>query len=50
MNICTVCGCEHEGYEGLSCCCEVCERCGFCENCVDPEHHDCQEMTGGEDD
>ena len=42
MNICTVCSCE---YEGDSHCCD-CGRYGFCENCVDPEHHDCQEMIG----
>ena len=42
--ICEVCLIEHEGdEEGLSFCCDGCGRDGFCEDCADPENHDCEE-------
>ena len=41
--ICIVCLEEHSGdEEGLSFCCNICDRCGFCNFCAKPENHDCE--------
>jgi hypothetical protein len=39
--ICEVCLIEFKAPEGVTYCCEVCGRCGFCEDCSEPENHDC---------
>ena len=43
---CEVCLEEFGGDEnGLTFCCNICGRCGFCEHCVDHKNHDCLENT-----
>lgn len=40
--ICIVCCTKYRGEDGVSYCCDVCGRCGFCFDCADPEYHDCE--------
>ena len=41
---CEVCLTEFGGDEnGLTYCCDICGRCGFCKDCSEPKNHDCSE-------
>ena len=40
--ICEVCLKPYEGEDDVSYVCGVCDREGFCRDCSDPQHHDCE--------
>ena len=41
--MCEICHATFYGEDDVTFCCDVCDRCGFCEDCADPFRHDCKD-------
>lgn len=43
--MCEVCLETFTGEDDVTYCCDLCGRCGFCEECSSPDRHDCEPET-----